>query len=107
EVAATGYSKYRFVYNWLVRSKDGNNAVSNGIATLCDKAPESLCRSTTANPTAATANTAPAAEVDIYTQREGLYFGDSFPRNYWVAGGPTSGAEHWVPVGSSFGYAFA
>jgi hypothetical protein len=107
EVAAADYSKYRFVYNWLVRSKDGNNAVSNGIATLCDKAPESLCRSTTANPTAVTANTAPASEVDIFTQREGLYFGDSFPRNYWVAGGPASGAEHWVSVGNSFGYGFA
>jgi hypothetical protein len=107
EVGSADYSKYRFVYNWLVRAKDGNNAVSNGIASLCAKAPESLCRSTTANPTVATTNTAPAGEADIYTQREGLYFGDSFPRNYWVAGGPASGTEHWAPVNSSFGYAFA
>ncbi|HMG24768.1 MAG TPA: hypothetical protein VK607_25700 [Kofleriaceae bacterium] len=107
EVASVDYSKYRFVYSWLVRARDGNDLVSNGISTLCSRAPESLCRSTTANPVIATTNTAPATEAQIYTQREGLYFGDSFPRNYWVAGGPSSGAEHWAPVGTSFGYAFA
>ena len=107
EVASADYSKYRFVYNWLVRSKDGNDAVSTGIASLCAKAPESVCRSATANPTAVTTNSVPATEAEIYTQREGLYFGDSFPRNYWVAGGPLSGTEHWVPLTTSFGYAFA
>jgi hypothetical protein len=106
EVASADYSKYKFVYNWLVRAKDGNNAVANGIATLCAKAPESLCRSTTANPTAATANTVPATEAEIYTQREGLYFGDMFPLNYWVAGGPPE-TESWASVNSSFGYSFS
>jgi hypothetical protein len=106
QVASVDYSKYRFVYSWLVRSKDGNNAVSTGISTLCSKAPESLCRSTTANPTIATTNTAPATETEIFTQREGLYFGDAFPRNYWVAGGPAD-AEHWAPVTSAFGYSFS
>jgi len=85
EVASADYSKYKFVYNWLVRAKDGNNAVSNGIATLCAKAPESACRSATANPTMATTNTVPATEAEVYMQREGMYFGDMFPRNYWVA----------------------
>jgi hypothetical protein len=107
EVASADYSKYRFVYNWLVRSKDGNDAVSNGIATLCAKSPESVCRSTTANPTIATTNTVPATEAEIYTQREGMYFGDSFPRDYWVAGGSGGVLEPWTRVNSSFGYAFA
>jgi len=79
--------------------------MSSGISTLCSKAPESLCRSTTANPTVATTNTVPATEAEIYTQREGFYFGDSFPRNYWVAGGP-SGSEHWSAINSTFGYSF-
>jgi hypothetical protein len=107
EIASADYGKYRFVYNWLVRSKDGNDAVSNGIASLCAKAPESTCRSTTANPTIATSNTAPASETDIFTQREGLYFGDSFPRDYYVAGGPLTCSEHWAPIGTSFGYSFS
>jgi hypothetical protein len=106
EVASADYSKYRFVYNWLVRSKDGNDAVSKGIATLCDKAPESTCRSTTANPTMATTNTAPATETDVYTQREGFYFGDNFPRSYYVAGGATF-QDYWAPVNTTFGYSFA
>jgi hypothetical protein len=106
EVASADYSKYRFVYNWLVRSKDGNDAVSSGIATLCAKAPESVCRSATANPTIATANTIPATEAEVYTQREGLYFGDSFPRSYYIAGGP-SYQDHWVAVNTSFGYGFS
>jgi hypothetical protein len=106
EVAAADYAKYRFVYNWLVRAKDGNDAVSNGIATLCAKAPESTCRATAANPTIATPNTVPATELQVYTQREGLYFGDSFPRNYYVAGG-TTGSDQWVPVNTSFGLPFA
>jgi hypothetical protein len=106
EVASADYSKYKFVYNWLVRSKDGNNAVATGISTLCSKAPESACRSSTANPTAVTTNTVPATEVEIYTQREGLYFGDMFPRNYWVAGGPAD-TEHWVSLNTTFGYSFS
>ena len=62
----------------MVRSKDGNDAVSRGVADLCATA-AAPCRSTTANPIAATANTVPATEAQIYTLREGLYFGQSFP----------------------------
>jgi hypothetical protein len=98
-VASADYSKYQFVYNWLVRSKDGNNAVSTGIADLCSTATETVCRSTTANPVAATANTLPASEAQIYTQREGLYFGQSFPDNYWSGGG----LDRWVLLNASFG----